>query len=122
MVGYKGEMIKEYFSNFYLYNNDYVVNLVDGFCILLNEGLIDWKVGVIDIGLDMNMVGCVVCFCDLIGDEMFCLIYGDGLLNINIFKLLEFYCSYGKFVIVLVVCLLVRFGVMVILDVLVEKF
>ncbi len=121
-VGYKGEMIKEYFSNFHLHNNDYVVNLADGSRTLLNEGPIDWRVGVIDTGLDTNTAGRVARLRELIGNETFCLTYGDGLSNINISELVSFHRSHGKLATVSAVRPPARFGAMVIADGLVEKF
>src|SRR3990172_3787450 len=50
--GYKGEMIKEYFHNFFIHNSDYIVDLKDGSLNVVNGTGLDWKIGLIDTGLD----------------------------------------------------------------------
>src|SRR4030066_895079 len=50
--GYKGEMIKEYFHNFFIHNSDFVIDLKDGTRKVIDANSVDWKVGVIDTGLN----------------------------------------------------------------------
>src|SRR5262245_23969934 len=49
--GYKGEIVKEYFHNFYIHNSDFVVNLRDGTRAVVGAHGFDWEVGLIDTGL-----------------------------------------------------------------------
>ncbi len=108
--GYKGEMIKAYFNNFYLHNNDYIVNLANGSRELLNEGSIAWRVGVIDTGLDTATAGRVMRLKQWIGNEIFMLTYGDGVADVDIGKLLEFHKSHGRLATVTAVRPPARFG------------
>ena len=108
--GYKGEMIKAYFNHFYLHNNDYIVNLANGSRELINEGLIAWRVGVIDTGLDTATAGRVMKLKRWIGDETFMLTYGDGVADIDIGKLVEFHKSHGRLATVTAVRPPARFG------------
>ena len=50
--GYKGELIKEYFRNAFLGSSDFVVELKDGSVQVLNPPVLDWRVGLIDTGLE----------------------------------------------------------------------
>src|SRR5713226_4297693 len=50
--GYKGEMIKEYFHNYFLHSSDYFLDLRDGSRQVVNTNGMDWQIGMIDTGLD----------------------------------------------------------------------
>ncbi|MCA9968867.1 MAG: NTP transferase domain-containing protein, partial [Anaerolineales bacterium] len=50
--GYKGELIKEYFHNYFMHHSDYFVNLRDGSRQVIQNHTEDWQIGVIDTGLD----------------------------------------------------------------------
>ncbi len=90
-AGYKQQIIKEYFSNYYLYTNDVTFNL-DG-----NKDNIEihkkskdnWKVTVVDTGLYTQTGGRIKRIKDFIGNEPFMLTYGDGVSNINLKELLD---------------------------------
>lgn len=109
-AGYKGDMIKEYFNHFYLHNNDYIVDLSDGTRELLNRGPINWRVGVIDTGLDTNTAGRIARLRNWIGDETFMITYGDGVSNVDIGALVDFHRSHGKYATVTAVRPPARFG------------
>jgi len=108
--GYKGEMIKEYFQNFLWHNHDYVIDLKDGSRELLNSGSIDWRVGVMDTGLDTMTGGRMLRLRKWLGDETFLMTYGDGVGNIDIGKLVAFHRSHGKLATVTAVHPPARFG------------
>lgn len=108
--GYKGEMIKEYFRNVYLHNNDYVIDLRDGSMKVLNGGSIDWQVGVIDTGLDTQTGGRVRRLRQWVGDSTFMVTYGDGIGNVDIGALVRFHCSHGRLATVTAVRPPARFG------------
>ncbi|MEM6375536.1 MAG: glucose-1-phosphate cytidylyltransferase [Pseudomonadota bacterium] len=109
-AGYKGEMIKEYFANFYLHNNDYSFDLSTGERRLLTSGQIDWTVSVVDTGLNTNTSGRLHRLRDVIGDESFMLTYGDGLSDVDIDKLTTFHDSHDKLATVTAVRPPARFG------------
>lgn len=108
--GYKGEVIKEYFHNFYIHNNDYIVNLQDGDTKLLNSGSIDWRVGVIDTGQNTMTGGRLLRLRQLLEGERFMVTYGDGLGSIDINALLDFHESHGRLATVTAVRPPSRFG------------
>jgi len=120
--GYKGEMIKEYFHNFLWHNNDYIIDLKDGSREIIQSGPLDWKVGVIDTGLDTMTGGRIRRLQKWIGAETFLLTYGDGVGNINIEKLVEFHRSHGKLATVTAVHPPARFGDLTLQDDLVRAF
>lgn len=108
--GYKGEIIKEYFHNFFVHNNDYVVNLQDGSRELLNAGSIDWRVGVIDTGQDTMTGGRLLRLKPWLAEDRFMVTYGDGLGNIDISELIKFHRAHGKLATVTAVRPPSRFG------------
>ena len=120
--GYKGEVIKEYFHNFYVHNNDYIVNLQDGSRELLNAGSIDWRVGVIDTGQDTMTGGRLLRLRPWLGEDRFMVTYGDGLGNVDIKALVKFHEAHGRLATVTAVRPPSRFGALQIEDNAVRQF
>lgn len=120
--GYKGEMIKEYFRNIYLHECDFVIDLKNGSMETVNGSRIDWRVGVIDTGLETMTGGRVKRLRPIIGDEPFMLTYGDGLSDVDVPRLLEFHRSHGRLATVTAVRPPSRFGNLRINDDRVEDF
>jgi glucose-1-phosphate cytidylyltransferase len=108
--GYKGEMIKEYFRNFVVHNSDYVVDLRDGSFRVLNSSAIDWRIGVVDTGLDTQTGGRILRLKEWIGDGTFMVTYGDGVSEIDVRALVEFHRSHGRLATVTAVHPPARFG------------
>jgi glucose-1-phosphate cytidylyltransferase len=108
--GYKGELIKEYFRNVFLHNNDYVIDLRDGSLNVLNGGSIDWQVGVIDTGLETQTGGRIKRLRQWVGDSTFMVTYGDGVADVDIRSLVQFHCSHGRLATVTAVRPPARFG------------
>jgi glucose-1-phosphate cytidylyltransferase len=108
--GYKGELIKEYFRNVFLHNNDYVIDLRDGSLSVLNGGSIDWQVGVIDTGLETQTGGRIKRLRQWVGDTTFMVTYGDGVADVDIRSLVQFHCSHGRLATVTAVRPPARFG------------
>lgn len=111
--GYKGELVKEYFQNFYIHNSDYIIDLTNGAVNIVNSGNIDWQVGVIDTGLDTMTGGRLLRLRNLIADEPFMVTYGDGLGDVNIKELVSFHKSHGKLATVTAVRPPSRFGALI---------
>lgn len=120
--GYKGELIKEYFHNFYIHNNDYIVNLRDGRREVLNTGDIDWRVGVIDTGQQTMTGGRLLRLKPWLDGERFMISYGDGLGDVDIDALLEFHQAHGCMATVTAVRPPSRFGALHIEDGKVKRF
>jgi glucose-1-phosphate cytidylyltransferase len=108
--GYKGEMIKEYFHTFAVRHSDYVVDLKSGVVETVNEHSLDWKVALIDTGLDTMTGGRIKRLQPHLGRGPFLVTYGDGLGNVDIGKLVAFHKSHGKLATVTAVHPPARFG------------
>jgi glucose-1-phosphate cytidylyltransferase len=108
--GYKGEMIKEYFHNFFVHNSDYVIDLKNGSMRVLNAGGPQWRVGVIDTGLETSTGGRLLRLRGLLGRETFMVTYGDGVGDVNIRALVNFHRSHGQLATITAVRPPARFG------------
>jgi glucose-1-phosphate cytidylyltransferase len=97
-LGYKGDVIKQYFINYELRNNDFEVKLGIGANahVLRSNGEQDWKVSLIDTGDTAQTGARVFRVHDQLDGERFCLTYGDGLGSIDVRALLEFHKKHGK--------------------------
>lgn len=95
-LGYKQEIIKDYFINYNLRNSDIYVDLKTSEYSLLKENKNDWKINLIQTGLATKTGGRIKKIKDLICEKNFLLTYGDGLSNININKLIDFHNKKGK--------------------------
>lgn len=94
--GYRGELIKEYFRNFLVHNCDYVLNLSDGSLDLLTPPSVDWRVAVLDTGLETMTGGRLRRLRSWLGDEPFMVTYGDGVGDIDVSAVVAFHESHGK--------------------------
>jgi glucose-1-phosphate cytidylyltransferase len=108
--GYKGEMIKEYFHNYFIHSNDYFLDLKDGTREIVNSNGIDWRIGVINTGLDTMTGGRLLHLKKWIASEPFMVTYGDGLGDVDIGSLVEFHRAHGKLATVTAVHPPARFG------------
>jgi len=108
--GYKGEMIKEYFRNIALQDSDFILDLRDGAVTVLNGSRLDWRVGIIDTGLDTMTGGRLRRLRPLIGQETFMCTYGDGLSDINLPALLDYHRRHGRLATITAVRPPARFG------------
>ena len=95
-AGYKQQIIKEYFAHYFLYNNDVTFDMLSNKRIIHNKSKDNWRVTVIDTGLNTETGGRVKRIRDYIGNETFMLTYGDAVGDINIQKLLEEHRKSGK--------------------------
>jgi glucose-1-phosphate cytidylyltransferase len=109
-LGYKAEVVKDYFLNYRSLNSDFTVNLESGEIAHYNSPQVDWNVTLVNTGLSTMTGGRVLKMKELIGNETFMLTYGDGLANIDLKKLLDFHKSQGKIVTVSAVHPMARFG------------
>ena len=113
-AGYKQHVIKEWFSNYFLYNSDVRFDYSDGkgTMTILNQHVEPWNVTVVDTGLDTMTGGRVKRISELIGDEPFFLTYGDGVSDVNLVEELEFHRSQKKIVTVTAYNAGQRFGIL----------
>jgi glucose-1-phosphate cytidylyltransferase len=109
-LGYKAEVIKEYFLNYRALNADFTVDLASGDLTPHQVALVDWKVTLVNTG-DLSMTGGrVKRMQPFIGDETCMLTYGDGLADIDLDELLAFHRSHDKMATVSAVRPAARFG------------
>lgn len=97
-AGYKQEVIKEWFADYYLHNTDVTFDLQSNSMEIHTNYSEPWKVTVVDTGLNTQTGGRVKRIAPYVGDSPFLLTYGDGVSDINITKLLEFHKQHGKMV------------------------
>jgi glucose-1-phosphate cytidylyltransferase len=95
-LGYKGEVIKDYFLNYRYRARGLTVCLDSGDVSVHNGSHEDWIVHLIDTGLTTQTGGRIRHVAEFIGNEPFMLTYGDGVSNINIKALLEFHRNHGR--------------------------
>lgn len=109
-LGYKGEVIKNYFLQYYALNHDFTIDLSDNSVKYLNEHANDWKVTLVDTG-DASMTGGrILRVKDVIGDEDFMVTYGDAVSDVDISQLVDRYHKAGKLAMVTAVHPTARFG------------
>ena len=109
-LGYKAEIIKEYFLHYRTLNSDFTVDLASGKIEPHEVENIDWRVTLVDTGLESMTGGRVKRMQSFIGNETFMLTYGDGVSDINIDALVKFHKSHGKMITVSAVHPGARFG------------
>ncbi len=110
-LGYKAEVIKEYFLNFYAINNNISLDLSSGKTIIHDGKQPHWKVHLVDTGLYTQTGGRLRRLKDwLKDDETFMFTYGDGVGDIDIEALKDFHLSHGKLATVTTVRPPARFG------------
>ena len=110
-LGYKSEIIKEYFLNFYAINNDLTIDLSSGATIIREGKQPNWKVHLVDTGLHTQTGGRLGRLKDWISpDEDFCFTYGDGVSSVNIKQSIDFHRQHGKLATVTTVRPPARFG------------
>ena len=98
-LGYKSNVIKEFFLNYEALTRDFTINLGNNKSIEFHSDHAesDWKVTLAETGLD-SMTGARLKRVDkyLVGEENFMLTYGDGVGNVDLNRLLEFHHSHGR--------------------------
>lgn len=95
-LGYKGELIKQYFLNLHALSSDLVVDSATGVHSVASPQAPPWRVHLIDTGLQTQTGGRIKRLQSLIGEETFMVTYADGLARIELAKLLEFHKKHGK--------------------------
>ena len=109
-LGYKSEVIKDYFLNYHTLNSDFTVDLSSGLVTTYGDSRVDWKISLIDTGQNTMTGGRLKRMKEYINNEPFFLTYGDGLCDVNLNELLLFHKSHGKLVTVTAVHPGARFG------------
>ena len=109
--GYKGYLIKEYFANYFLHMSDVTFDLKNNKITVHSERAEHWTVTLVDTGEETMTGGRIKRVSKYIkDDELFCLTYGDGLINIDISELIKFHKNQGTLATLTATYLPGRFG------------
>ncbi len=111
-LGYKGQMIKEYFANYFLYSSDVTIDLKENKLEIHNSISEPWKVTLVDTGLATQTGARIKKIEKYIHNDRFLLTYGDGLCDIEIDKLIAHHDKTGKIATLTAVQPEGRFGVL----------
>ena len=120
--GYKSEYIKKYFNELGYAKNDFEIDYSTGSVNILSKNVPDWKVTLVDTGLDTMTGGRIKKLSKYIDGEDFLLTYGDGLSDIDINESIKTYKECNKKLLMTVVRPPARFGEVIISGTSVEKF
>ncbi len=113
-LGYKGEVVKDYFLRYHPTNSDITVNLCTGAVEYHSRPAMDWEVRLIDTGHNTLTGGRILRLEPHLRPEgTFLVTYGDGVADVNISDLLDFHRSQGRIATVTAVRPPARFGTMV---------
>ena len=95
--GYKGYLIKEYFSNYSLHMSDVTIDMQSNNVEIHRKSVEPWKVTLVDTGLNTMTGGRLKRVKEFLSDETFCFTYGDGLCNVDISELIAHHKQQGTF-------------------------
>jgi len=95
-LGYKGQLIKEYFAGYFLSSSDVTFHVAENRMEVHQKSAEPWRVTLVDTGDGSMTGGRLRRVRGYVGNESFCLTYGDGVSDIDIGKLIEFHRSHGK--------------------------
>ena len=111
--GYKQNVIKQWFSNYYLYNSDITFDFSENNKMIIHNNISEpWKVTIIDTGMDTMTGGRIKRGEKYLQGEPFMLTYGDGVANVNIPELLAFHKNHGKAVTITTVSIAQQKGIL----------
>ena len=121
-LGYKQNIIKDYFVNYNYSSNDIHIDLASNEIQIFDKKRKDWKISLIDTGLDTKTGGRLKRVKHLLGKDTFLMTYGDGLSNINLLKKIDFHKIHNKSLTISAVRPQARFGELQISDGLIKSF
>lgn len=94
-LGFKGYMIKEYFSNYFLHMSDVTFDMTTNSMEVHQKNVEPWRITLVDTGAESMTGGRVKRVASYL-DGTFMLTYGDGVANLNIRELVSFHQNHGK--------------------------
>ena len=113
-LGYKGNIIKDFFANYFLHTSDVTFDMSSNQMQVLNNKGEPWRVTLIETGQNTETAGRVKKIQDyILPDSEFCLTYGDGLADVDIEKLIDFHLKHKKLATLTAVSPPGRFGSLV---------
>ena len=96
-LGYKGYVIKEYFSNYFLHMADVTIDMVSNTTSVHRKNAEPWKITLVDTGSATMTGGRIKRVQSYVGNERFMVTYGDGVADIDIKALADFHAAGGRF-------------------------
>jgi glucose-1-phosphate cytidylyltransferase len=96
-LGYKGYVIKEYFSNYFLHMSDVTFDMTDNSMRVHQNAAEPWRVTLVDTGADTQTGGRIKRVGEYVRDGTFMLTYGDGVANLDLKALLAFHKKHKKY-------------------------
>lgn len=121
-LGYRGDVIKRYFLDYYYLRNNLSIDLRTNQMQVQGSDCEDWQVHLRDTGLETMTGGRLLRLADMLRDGTFMMTYGDGVCSVDPRKLLEFHRSHGKLATITAVRPPARFGGLVFNGDLVSEF
>ena len=122
-AGYKQDIIKKWFADYFIHTSDITFDFTSGNKVIVHSQYAEpWKVTVVDTGLDTMTGGRIKRIAKYIGNEAFCLTYGDGVCDVDISALMDFHKEQGRVVTLTGVQPEGRFGIMDIEGVQIQSF
>ena len=115
-LGYKGYVIKEYFANYFIHNSDVTFHLAENRIDVHQQNAEPWRVTLVDTGEKTATGGRLKRVRSYVGDEDFCLTYGDGLSSVDIAAVIQFHKAQRRLATVTAVTPPGRFGVLTVED------
>jgi glucose-1-phosphate cytidylyltransferase len=109
-LGYKGYVIKEYFTNYFLHKSDVTINLKENRLQVHDSNAEPWNITLVDTGLETMTGGRIKRIAPHLNNEPFLLTYGDGVSDVNITEELAFHKAHGQLCTVTAVQPSGRFG------------
>ena len=95
-LGYKGYQIAEYFANYYLHLTDVTIDIGKNAVEVHQSRAEDWRVTLVDTGADTMTGGRLKRVREHVGEETFCMTYGDGVSDVDISALIAFHQREGR--------------------------
>ena len=111
-LGYKGYVVKEYFSNYFLHMCDVTFDMGSNAMEVHQKSVEPWRVTLVDTGAETQTGGRLKRVAEYVGDGTFMATYGDGVADVDVGALVEFHRAHGKLATVTAVQPLGRFGAM----------
>ena len=120
--GYKGYIVKEYFANYFLHTSDVTFDMATNEMEVHAKNAEPWRVTLVDTGDRTETGGRLKRVARFLTDDCFCFTYGDGLIDLDINRLLAFHRSHGRWATVTAVNPPGRYGALVTNEGKVNKF
>jgi glucose-1-phosphate cytidylyltransferase len=115
-AGYRGYMIKEYFANYFLHESDITVDIAKNSITTLSTTAEPWQVTIVDTGADTMTGGRIRRVAEYVGDETFCMTYGDCVSSVDVGELIAFHRTQGALATLTAIQPPGRFGALALAD------